>query len=219
MFPESMLKFAHEGYPFIGFFAILTAIVYAAGGPWIAFLPFILFLFMLYFFRDPERSIPEGDNIFVSPADGKIIVIRPFQGNLIPALPKDTKTKFIQISIFMSPLNVHVNRAPCDGTVESVVHTKGRFLSAFKDEASIQNENIALLMNTNHGKILVRQVAGFVARRAVCRVKPGGTLHKGERYGLIKFSSRLDVYLPANTSIKVNLGDKVKSGETVLGTI
>lgn len=213
------MKFAPEGYPFIGFFAVFTAIVYAAGGLWIAVLSFTITLFMFYFFRDPERSIPEGDNIFVSPADGKIIVIRPVQGNLIPALPKDTKTKFIQISIFMSPLNVHVNRAPCDGTVESVVHIKGRFLSAFKDEASIQNENIAMLLNTKHGKILVRQVAGFVARRAVCRVKPGDTLQKGERYGLIKFSSRLDVYLPATTGIKVKLGDKVKSGETILGTV
>lgn len=213
------MKFAPEGYPFIAVFAILTAIVYAAGGLWIAVLPFIITLFMFYFFRDPERTIPEGDNIFVSPADGKIIVIRPIQGNLIPALPKDTKTKFIQISIFMSPLNVHVNRAPCNGTVESVVHTKGRFLSAFKDEASIQNENIAMLLNTKHGKILVRQVAGFVARRAVCRVKPGDALIKGQRYGVIKFSSRLDVYLPVNTGIKVKLGDKVSAGETILGTV
>lgn len=213
------MKFAPEGYPFIAVFAILTAIVYAAGGLWIAVLPFIITLFMFYFFRDPERTIPEGDNIFVSPADGKIIVIRPIQGNLIPALPKDTKTKFIQISIFMSPLNVHVNRAPCNGTVESVVHTKGRFLSAFKDEASIQNENIAMLLNTKHGKILVRQVAGFVARRAVCRVKPGDALIKGQRYGVIKFSSRLDVYLPVNTGIKVKLGDKVKAGETILGYV
>lgn len=207
-----MLKFAPEGYPFIGFFIILTAVVYFAVGQWIAILPFILTLFMQYFFRDPDRTPPEGDNLFISPADGTIIKIEKVHED------KLLKGEAIEISIFMSPLNVHVNRAPCDGKVEEVIHTKGRFISAFKDEASIQNENIAMLLNTKHGRILVRQVAGFVARRAVCRVKPGDTLKKGARYGLIKFSSRLDVYLPINTVVKVKLGDKVKAGETILGT-
>jgi phosphatidylserine decarboxylase len=127
------------------------------------------------------------------------------------------KSDAVEISIFMSPLNVHVNRAPCDGVVESVIHTPGKFLSAFKHEASLQNENIAMLLNTKHGKILVRQVAGFVARRAVCRVRPGDSLKMGERYGIIKFSSRLDVYLPKGTEIKVKLGNKVKAGETIIG--
>lgn len=208
-----MFKFAPEGYPFIGFFALLTVIVYFAGGQWIALLPFSLTLFMQYFFRDPDRTPPDGDNLFISPADGTIIKIEKVYEN------RQLKGETVEISIFMSPLNVHVNRAPCDGKVEEVIHTKGRFLSAFKDEASIQNENIAMLLNTKHGRILVRQVAGFVARRAVCRVKPGDALRKGERYGLIKFSSRLDVYLPVNTGIKVKLGDKVKAGETVLGAI
>ena len=176
-------------------------------------MPFVLTLFMFYFFRDPERVPPTGDNIFVSPADGKIIRIKESgeDGYL--------KGNATEISIFMSPLNVHVNRAPCDGMVEYVRHAPGKFLSAFKDEASLKNENIALGLDTSHGRILVRQVAGFVARRAVCRVKPGDVLKKGERYGMIKFSSRLDVYLPKNTSIKVKLGDKVKAGETVLGEI
>lgn len=207
------MKFAPEGYPFIGVFTVITVVVYFAGGQWIALLPFILTLFMQYFFRDPDRTPPEGDNLFISPADGTIIKIEKVREDRL------LKGDAVEISIFMSPLNVHVNRAPCDGKVEEVVPTKGRFLSAFKDEASIQNENIAMLLNTRHGKILVRQVAGFVARRAVCRVKPGDVLQKGERYGLIKFSSRLDVYLPLNTSIKVKLGDKVKAGETILGTV
>lgn len=206
-----MLKLAPEGYPFIGLFGVITIVAYIAGGSLIALLPFILTLFMFHFFRDPERSIPEGDNIFVSPADGKLIVT----GNVYEG--RHLKSDAVQVSIFMSPLNVHVNRAPCDGTVESVVHTKGKFLSAFKDEASIRNENIAMLLNTRHGKILVRQVAGFIARRAVCRVKAGATLKKGERYGIIKFSSRLDIYLPKGTNIKIKLGDKVKAGETVIG--
>ncbi|TAL27531.1 MAG: phosphatidylserine decarboxylase family protein [Nitrospirae bacterium] len=208
-----MLKLAPEGYPFIVFFAVITVIVFLAGGTWIAFLPFMLTAFMLYFFRDPEREIPHGEGLFVSPADGKIILIKDiFEKDY---LKTDTK----QISIFMSPLNVHVNRAPCDGTVESVVHTSGKFLSAFKHEASLQNENIAMAMNTKYGKILVRQVAGFLARRAVCRVQAGGSLKRGERYGIIKFSSRLDIYLPKYTDIKVKSGDRVKAGETIIGVI
>jgi len=209
-----MFKLAPEGYPFIIFFSVLTIIsFFITGGIWVALLPFILTLFMLYFFRDPERIAPEGDNIFVSPADGKVILIKNVRED------QHLKNDAIEVSIFMSPLNVHVNRAPCDGVVESVVHTSGKFLSAFKHEASLQNENIAMLLNTKHGKVLVRQVAGFVARRAVCRVKPGDALKKGDRYGIIKFSSRLDIYLPKNTEIKVKSGDRVKAGESVLGLI
>lgn len=208
-----MMKFAHEGYPFIIFFGVLTITAFTAGGVLTALLPFILTLFMLYFFRDPERTIPEGGNILLSPADGKVILIQKVHED------KHIKDNAIEVSIFMSPLNVHVNRAPYDGVVESVVHTHGKFLSAFKHEASLQNENIAMVMNTKYGKILVRQVAGFLARRAVCRVKIGDSLKKGQRYGIIKFSSRLDVYLPKDVDIKVKVGDKVKAGETVIGAL
>jgi len=206
-----MPKFAPEGYPFIAGFATIAVITFIIGNIWIALLPFILTAFMLYFFRDPERTIPEGENIFASPADGKVIVIKNVRED------QYLRNDVVQISIFMSPLNVHVNRAPCDGSVESVVHTSGKFLSAFKHEASVQNENIAMVMNTKHGKILVRQVAGFLARRAVCRVQQGDSLNCGERYGIIKFSSRLDIYLPKDAEIKVKLGDIVKAGETIIG--
>ena len=206
------MKIAGEGRPFISFFAIITVISLLAGGILAFPLPFLLTLFMVYFFRDPDRTIPEGENIFVAPADGRIIQIHNVQEQ--QALKDDT----LEISIFMSPFNVHVNRAPCDGVVEAVVHTPGRFLSAFKPEASLQNENIAMTLNGDNGKILVRQVAGFLARRAVCRVRPGDALKKGERYGLIKFSSRLDVYLPKDTEINVKSGDRVRAGETILGT-
>ncbi|MBF0328245.1 MAG: phosphatidylserine decarboxylase family protein [Nitrospirae bacterium] len=205
------MKFAPEGYPFIGFFALATAVAYAGAGVAAALLFFIVTMFMAYFFRDPERTTPEGDDIFVSPADGKVIVARISREDQL------LKEESAMISIFMSPLNVHVNRAPCDGTVEQVVHTPGRFISAFKPEASLENENIAMLMNTRLGRILVRQIAGFVARRAVCRVKPGAELKKGERYGIIKFSSRLDIFLPKDTEIRVKLGDTVKAGETIIG--
>lgn len=208
-----MFKFAHEGYPYIVIFGAITAIAYVFGGAGIAALPFVLFLFMLYFFRDPERTIPEGDNIFVSPADGRVIVVSKTYED------RHLKSSALQISIFMSPLNVHVNRASCDGTVESVLHTKGKFLSAFKPEASLQNENIAMVLDTKYGKILVRQVAGFIARRAVCRVKPGDALKTGGRYGVIKFSSRVDIYLPDNATIMVKINDRVRAGETVIGSI
>lgn len=199
-----MLKLAPEGYPFIAAFfllALLTALV----SPAAAVLPLVLALFMIYFFRDPDRDIPQGENLFLSPADGKVILIE--------------RGDRIGISIFMSPLDVHVNRAPCDGVVESVVHTPGRFLSAFRHEASLSNEKIEMVLETKHGKILVRQVAGFLARRAVCRVSPGDSLKRGERYGIIKFSSRLDIYLPKDTTVRVRLGEKVKAGETVIGEI
>ncbi len=208
-----MLKLAPEGYQYIGFFGVITVIVYIAGGSFAAVLPFVLTLFMLYFFRDPERDVPEGEGIFVAPADGRVIVVSKAYED------RHLKSSALQISIFMSPLNVHVNRAPCDGTVESVMHTPGRFLSAFKPEASLQNENIAMVLDTKYGKILVRQVAGFIARRAVCRVKSGDVLQKGGRYGVIKFSSRVDIYLPENAKITVKINDRVRAGETVIGRV
>ena len=119
----------------------------------------------------------------------------------------------------MSPLNVHVNRAPCDGKVTQVKHTPGQFMAAYKDEASIKNENIVMTLAGEQGRVLVRQVAGFVARRAVCRVRPGDVLKRGERYGMIKFGSRLDVYLPVDAQILVKPGDKVLAGETVIAAV
>ena len=207
------MKFAKEGYPFIGFFAAITAVCLIALPAWIALLPLLLTLFMAWFFRDPERSVPEGSGLFVAPADGRIIVVEKVSEQVF------TNKEMLQISIFMSPLNVHINRAPCDGRVDQIVHTAGRFLSAFKPEASVQNENIAMTLDTKYGKIVVRQIAGFVARRCVCWAKSGDTLSKGERFGLIKFSSRLDIFLPVSIIPKIRLGDHVTAGETVLGYI
>ncbi len=207
------MKFAKEGYPFIAFFSALTAASVLLTPQWIALFPFILTLFMAYFFRDPERTVPEGEGLFVSPADGKILVLQVVRES------EFINDDVLQVSIFMSPLNVHVNRAPCDGIVETVLYTPGKFLSAFKQEASVENENIAMTLRTKHGKVLVRQIAGFVARRAVCRAKPGDSLKRGERYGVIKFSSRVDIFLPVSTMPKVKLGDMVTAGETVLGYI
>jgi len=261
-----MFKIASEGYPYIIFFAATTIVALLLGGKWMVIAPFVITVFMFYFFRDPERQIPDGENIFVSPADGKVILIKNVQGETIPSLLKGNKdviarsktpspviardkvpkqshdrlgvgsaifkseiatpsarndrvNEFIEISIFMSPFNVHVNRAPCDGKIKNIQHNKGKFMAAYKDQSSLKNENIEMTLDTKYGDILVRQVAGYIARRAVCRANAGDTLRRGERYGIIKFSSRLDVYLPKNTEIKVKLGDKVKAGETVIGVI
>lgn len=166
---------------------------------------------MAFFFRDPERKIPEGEGLFVSPADGKVILIKDIYEK--DYLKSDTK----EISIFMSPLNVHVNRAPCDGNVSIIKYSPGRFKAAYKDEASIKNENIVMVLDGKEGRVLVRQVAGFLARRAVCKAKVGDVLRRGERYGIIKFGSRLDVYLPKDVKVAVNLGEKVKAEKQLLG--
>ncbi len=207
------MRLAPEGYPFIVGSLTITVITGIFTEIWVALIPLFLTVFMIYFFRDPEREIPEGEGLFVSPADGKIILIKDvFEKEHLKA---DVK----EISIFMSPFNVHVNRAPCDGKIKSIQHNKGKFMAAYKSDASFRNENIEMTLETKYGDILVRQVAGYVARRAVCRANAGNSLRRGERYGIIKFSSRLDVYLPKNTAIKVKLGNKVKAGETVIGVI
>jgi phosphatidylserine decarboxylase len=207
-----MIKLAPEGYPFIIGALALTVLVFifVPAGTLFAL---ALTAFMIYFFRDPARTIPWGRDLFVAPADGKIIVIRDVREERY--LKADVK----QISIFMSPLNVHVNRVPCDGRVKTVRHNKGRFLAAYKDEASVRNENIEMVLETEYGDILVRQVAGFVARRAVCRKKEGDELKRGERYGVIKFSSRVDIYLPKDVVVKVALNEMIKAGETVVAEL
>ncbi len=208
-----MFKLAPEGYPFILIFVFVTLIAVFFGNPWVVAVSFALTLFVTFFFRDPERITLEGRGIFYSPADGKVILIRKTEEKEL------LKGEVLEISIFMSLLDVHINRVPCDGKVVAVKHYPGKFFAAFKHESSMLNEHITMLLETKHGEIVVRQVAGFLARRAVCRVKPGDLLKQGQRYGLIKFGSRLDVYLPLNTRIKVKLDDKVKAGESILGII
>jgi phosphatidylserine decarboxylase len=219
------MKFAPEGYPFI-FSSLLFSGIAAVVLLWVlrnshssfiisltlffSGLSLVLTFFMAFFFRDPDRIIPGGEGLLVSPADGRVIGIKDVPEKMY--LNAEVK----EISIFMSPLDVHVNRAPCDGKVVAVRYSPGKFMAAYKDDASVENENIVMVMDSGKGKVLVRQVAGFVARRAVCRVKEGDILERGERYGIIKFSSRLDVYLPKDAEITVKLGDRVKAGETVI---
>jgi phosphatidylserine decarboxylase len=204
-----MFKIAPEGYPLVAFFGFLAVLAVVISGAWAAVLPLIITLFMLYFFRDPERRPPEAGG-YLSPADGKVIKIETAYED------RYLKGNALLISIFMSPLNVHVNRAPCSGRVLEVKHTPGRFVSAYKDEAPLKNENTTMLLSCGDRPVLVRQIAGSLARRVVCRVGPGAQLARGERYGIIKFGSRLDIYLPEDARVKVRLNDKVKAGETVL---
>ena len=209
-----MFQYAKEGWPFIIFFSALTAISAFLGSAWVTALSLMLTLFMFYFFRDPDRTTARNMNAFIAPADGKIIYI---SGTREDEALNDAAMK---ISIFMSPLNVHVNRAPCDGTVKSVQHYPGRFHQAYKDEASILNEHITMLLDTErHGRIVVKQIAGTVARRAVCRVKPGDRVVQGQRFGIIKFSSRVDIFLPPDAEVRVKLNDRVTAGETVLAVM
>jgi phosphatidylserine decarboxylase len=219
------MKFAPEGYPFIIsslIFSSIAAVIFlwtlrngnshSATFLSVFLLGFstILVFFMGFFFRDPERPIPGDEGVFVSPADGKVIKVKDAPGK------QYTGDEAKEISIFMSPLDVHVNRAPCEGRVASVRYAPGQFMAAYKDEASLRNEHIEMVIDYGKGKVLVRQVAGFVARRAVCRVREGDYLKRGERFGIIKFSSRLDVYVPKDAEIRVKVGDRVKAGETVV---
>jgi len=223
-----VIKFYPDGYPFIIGSLLITCIVivflfsFVRSSTYsVAFyilmvascLMIVMTLFMAYFFRDPERNIPQGEGLFVSPADGKVILIKDVYEK--DYLKSDAK----EVSIFMSPLNVHVNRAPYDGVVSLVKHSPGTYKAAYRDDASMNNENIVMVLDSQAGRILVRQVAGFVARRAVCKVKAGDSLKRGERYGMIKFGSRLDIYMPTNTEIQVTLGEIVRAGETVIGSI
>jgi phosphatidylserine decarboxylase len=188
-------------------FSILTK---GGEGLWLPAVTSIWFLGVVQFFRDPLRSPPSGDMIIVSPADGKIISIGEAVNS--PLTPAGTR-----ISIFMSPFNVHVNRAPYKGTVVSAEHRNGSFKSAFKPSASHENEQVKVLMDTSYGKLAFIQIAGFLARRIVFHPKPGDLLTTGERIGMIRFGSRVDLFLPENAILKVNNGDNVTAGVTIIG--
>ncbi len=209
-----MLKFAREGYPFILVFTVITILTLLFVKPFpIAVIPFSLTLFMFYFFRDPERSTVEGKDLLYSPADGRVILVKETTEDEI------LNGKALEVSIFMSVFNVHINRTPCEGVVKRVDHYPGRFMAAFREEASKANEHVTMLIQSGQERVVVRQVAGLLARRIVCRAKPGDSLKQGQRFGLIKFSSRVDIFMPLTTQVKVKVGDKVKAGESVLGII
>ena len=203
---------AKEGYPFIGFVAFCTLFFALLGLPIPAYIFLVLSIFVLCFFRDPERFIPPQENVLVSPADGKIILIEKVDVN------EFTVGKAYKISIFMNVFNVHVNRIPCAGKIENIIYMPGKFYSADSKKAALKNEYCATVLTTSKGKtIAFVQVAGLIARRIVCWLEPGDNVDKGKRYGLIRFGSRVDLYLPQDMEITVQPGQKVRGGESVLG--
>jgi phosphatidylserine decarboxylase len=205
---------AREGVPFIIPPAICTILAIIFGSAALAVLLGLITLFIVWFFRNPERNTPGSLKIVTSPADGRVIRIEEIPGHDHLAGPLK------KISIFMNVFNVHVNRIPCDGTVDGIHYHEGRFLSANLDKASKENERNAIIIRLNDGRrVMAVQIAGLIARRIVCWIKEGMVVKKGERFGLIRFGSRLDVFLPPDTTILVSIGDKVKSGETPLGEL
>lgn len=210
--------FTKYGYTTIGVVAVITLLlitlsIFIQSNPLkviILVIAAVVLILTLNFFRDPERKTPDKDGIIVAPADGKIIVIRE---NIINSFVGENCT---QISIFMSPLNVHVNRIPINGKVEHIKYYEGKFIAAFEDKASENNERMETGIISNHGKVLFTQIAGFLARRIVSDLKINDNVIMGNRFGMIKFGSRVDIFVSGNWAPTVNMNDNVYAGETVL---
>lgn len=197
------IPIAREGAPFIAVPAALAAGSLALHFPAGAAAATALALFMAWFFRDPERTPPREPGLVVSPADGRVLRVAP-------------EGEGTRIAIFMSPWNVHVNRAPVTGRVVDRSYRPGRFRPAQEDRAAIENEHNLIVVEGEEGKVSCLQVAGFLARRIVCRVGPGDRVARGERYGMIRFGSRMEVVVPAGLRVAVAPGDRVLAGESVL---
>ena len=208
------IPFAKEGIPFIG--AAVGVTLLAGWLGWIIATvgAAILTLFVSWFFRNPSRVIPLGSRLVLASGDGKVIAIEEeFESRFI-------KDRSIRVSIFLNVFDVHINRIPCEGVIEDVQYQPGLFLVASKPDATLRNEQNAVMIRTVEGaKVLCVQVAGLIARRIVCWVSPKDRAVLGERFGLIRFGSRMDTFLPLGTSIKVAVGDRVKGGETILGEL
>ena len=205
---------AVEGYPFIGLFAFITVVFALLEWSFFAVIFLSLTLFTVYFFRNPDRTVPQGDDLVISPADGKVVFVDLVQED------RFLNEQVLKISVFMSVFNVHVNRVPCSGKVVDQFYNKGQFVNAALDKASIENEQGGMVIETAGGKkLLVVQIAGLIARRIVTYPVVGDVLERGQRYGLIRFGSRVDVYLPKDAETDIKLGDRCVAGETVLGRL
>lgn len=196
-------------------FSVITGIAVSYGPSWLGYIIYpplvVLCGLILYFFRDPDRKSPESQNLILSPADGKVVLIQQVEED------EYVKKPVTQISIFLSPLNVHVNRNPVSGTLEYLKYYPGKYLMAWEDHASDMNERAHFgVLHESGTRILYKQITGFLARRIVYNVKEGDTLEAGERFGIMKFGSRMDLLLPSNCNIKVKAGDKTVAGESVI---
>ena len=214
--PASSTAFpiAKAGLPYVGIAAFATAVFALLGMAFLALTGLAATFFICFFFRDPDRVIPNREGAVVSPADGKVIKVETLEKG------RFCTNRCLKVSIFMSIFNVHVNRIPFSGEIDRVAYFPGKFFSANLDKASSDNEHNAVSMKTDQGhEISFVQIAGLVARRIICHVQEGQKVSRGQRFGLICFGSRLDVYLPADTDIAVRVGDRVKAGTSVLGEL
>jgi phosphatidylserine decarboxylase len=201
------------GWPFI-LGAVLLGLIAGAAFSWLIALPLLVLAgVFLFFFRDPDRRSPRGDGVVLSPADGKVIVAGPAAPGVAPP------GEWLQISIFLSPMDVHVNRIPASGTVTRVHFSPGRFLPAYRHDAGRENERSEIWIDQNGRTIVTRQIVGMLARRVVCRVQPGAVVNAGQRFGVMKFGSRMDVFLPSAAEIRVRVGDTVRAGETIIAVL
>lgn len=207
-----MFPIAREGWPFILIPLIPAVILWIAGWQLTGTAALTLAVSIALFFRDPEREIPKGEGLILSPADGKVVQIIPYTGHELPE-------PATQISIFLSVFNVHINRAPFSAVVEEVKYRPGAFRIAWQPEASSDNEQTLIKLKAPEGQLLVKQIAGLIARRIVCRVVQGQKLETGERIGLIRFGSRVDLIVPARAEVYVKPGDHVKGGLSVMGAL
>jgi phosphatidylserine decarboxylase len=207
------LRLDPAGLPFIGG-ALAIALISGAAVAWILALPFLaLGAFFAFFFRDPHRTSPSDDDVVLSPADGRVLVAGLAVADAAP--PGD----WLQVSIFLSPIDVHVNRIPASGRVTRVSYVPGRFLPAYRHDAASSNERSEIWIDHHGQTIVARQVVGVLARRVVCRVQGGAEVRAGDRFGIMKFGSRMDVFLPPTASIRVKVGDVVRGGETVIAVL
>ncbi len=204
---------AREGWPFLAIAIALAAAVGLIVGWWWSVPFWLVALFLLQFFRDPPRDVPEDPRAVVSPADGRIVAVEKARD---PYLERDA----LKVSVFMNVFNVHSNRSPVDGTVRRRWYHAGSFINAELDKASLENERNALWFRTRSGQdITCVQIAGLIARRILCYVGEGAELERGQRFGFIRFGSRVDVYLPLDAEVKASLGDKVHAAESVLARL
>jgi phosphatidylserine decarboxylase len=214
------LNFAREGLLFIGIAAAVAAGAFGfaisrrSWGLWLAaFVLLLLALWVAYFFRDPERTGDRGPSLVVSPADGKLIMITEVDE------PSFVKGRAIRLSIFMNVFNVHVNRYPVDGVVKYIYYNKGKFFNAAAEKSSLENEQMSVGIETGRHRVLVRQIAGLIARRIVTYSKLGESVKQGDRMGIIRFGSRVDVFLPLGSTVRAKLGDVTTAGVTILAVL
>jgi phosphatidylserine decarboxylase len=201
------------GVPFIAGALVPALVCFAVRRPGLA-VPFVVLAgFMAYFFRDPDRRVPPGSHLVLAPADGRVMVAGVPEPGVAPP------GAWQQVTVFLSPLDVHVNRIPFGGEVVRIEHRPGRFLPAYRPEAGQQNEQTELWIERGRATIVVRQVVGILARRIVCRIAVGATPRTGDRFGLMKFGSRMDVFLPIDARLFVQIGEHVRGGETVIAEI